>query len=88
MSSSRPVKSHAGLWVSITLALPVIYLLSVSPLWQFSLRTWGAHQPDAVLRYSAPYSWVLHNTPLKGPLMAYDAWCWEMASRLGPLRPS
>jgi hypothetical protein len=84
MSEKRSGKSHATAWALSILAVPVLYVLSVPPIWVAGLRKWGEPPPELLLDYATPYVWMEENTPLKSSLRAYFDWCLRLP---GPIRP-
>ncbi|MEZ0273919.1 MAG: hypothetical protein ACAH88_03370 [Roseimicrobium sp.] len=78
MSAPSSARSRATVWVLSIIAVPVLYLMSVPPIWVVGLRTWGNHPPALLEGYIAPYEWLRSSTPLKAPLNAYLRWCLKL----------
>jgi hypothetical protein len=75
-------RSHAVAWVLSLLAVPVLYLLSVPPLYCGITTNWGRrlpnHPPAWVMHYKEPFQWLYDHTPLQRPLDDYVLW-WRRA---------
>jgi hypothetical protein len=73
MGSERHENEKSGSlgWVLALLAIPPLYLLSVSPL------AYTVGRPPWFQAYVAPYIWLCENTPLLAPLEAYNQWVGE-----------
>jgi hypothetical protein len=70
MSAERSGKSYTMAWiVTVFLAVPVLYLLSVPPLW-------FATNPDPLdpPAFYSPYHWARDKTPLRTPILNYWNW--------------
>ena len=67
-------KSHAVAWVVLLLAVPVLYLLSCTPLVILIRGRPSTPPPQWLELYTTPAQWVYENTPLKGPLTRYSLW--------------
>jgi hypothetical protein len=73
----------AKTWTLSVLAVPVLYILSVSPIAclyeRMSGRTYMT--PRWLMVYAAPQLWLCEHTPLKRPIQAYSEWCdWLFSS--------
>jgi hypothetical protein len=78
MSAELSDRSHASAWVLSSVAIPVLYLLSVPPLDVHARRgDIDLPLPPWFENYSMFYSWCYRNTPLKKPLHPYASWCWD-----------
>jgi hypothetical protein len=84
--------SHRITWVTILGALPLIYLLSVPPLWVNVCKVHKLSSPIGDTKwmtkdevpawfnlYTKPYYLVANHTPAKGPLEAYMDWVFELS---------
>jgi hypothetical protein len=78
MSAERSGKSHATAWALSILAVPVLYLLSVSPLAILARGTPRTPPPGWLTLYGRPYVWIWQHTWLGRPLEAYDRWWIEL----------
>jgi hypothetical protein len=92
----KSTRLHPFTWmVMAVVLLPLLYLLSVSPLVYYTIeRTgpyhtsgsgrpfWGTTVPPWVEQYLRPYRWVCFNTPLRTPLEAYGR-LWDVNKKIG-----
>ena len=67
-------------WALSLLAVPVIYVLSLPPLWnttKWVQRTPGSKpsKPEWLLMYSRPYGYLAQWEPLYEFLKPYGRWC-------------
>lgn len=81
---SRKSHVHVLTWaVTILVVVPVLYLLSVPPV-VYGMFMHRLTAPSTYLRpewayvYARPYHWISSNTPLRGPLSAYDEYWQKM----------
>lgn len=79
MRAARSGKSPLMWWALSTLAVLVLYVLSVPPAYSYAIRSGKfksivAGEPLWLSRYGYPYKWLHSNTPLRAPLVAYFAW--------------
>ena len=80
MSKEPSGNSHATTWTLVAIvAVPVLYLLSVTPLAILSRGARADPVPWWVDSYAEPARWVYENTPLRGPLKKYCDWCFRRA---------
>lgn len=91
MSEKPSRKFHVLPWVVTLLVVPLLYLLSCSPLYCFTASVTGSRNPPLWLQaYQAPALWVYWNTPLTGPMQAYADWWFDWTQRYlrkGPRPP-
>jgi hypothetical protein len=93
MSAEPSGESHPIAWTALVmLGVPLLYLLSVPPIWYLDLKT---HKPvpgslylgsAKTLTYCGPYMDLRNNTPLQGPLNAYLHWWWEQFFPSSPIK--
>lgn len=82
-SSPEPGSSSRGLWYAFMAALPVLYVLSVPPVYLTFLQTSsssGSAIPDVpawVDVYSAPFNWLSDIPMLSDSMQAYFFWWME-----------
>jgi hypothetical protein len=86
MTEGRSGKSRAMVWVVVVLAMPVLYVLSVPPLYMTDRPDPFAPQPPrfhgkVLADFYMGYFWLSNNTPLRAPLEAY----WQWWARILPL---
>ena len=59
-------------WTLSALAVPVVYVLTLPPLY-YSTTPRLEHDTGSIMwRYSRPYAWLARSTPLKEALMRYN----------------
>ncbi len=62
-------------WTLSIVAVPVLYILSIGPLWYLVERgTIPEPIPKGLEVFYKPLAWIHDNTPLRRPLDAYVDW--------------
>jgi len=81
MSEEQGRKSHALEWALCTVAIPVVYMLSVPWVAIFTdqPRGLGAPPPKWCIAYCEPWDWAMHYRPLSETFGAYAQWCWKVS---------
>jgi hypothetical protein len=77
MNKTPTLGSRATALSLSILAVPVLYLLSVPPVCELSVKHAVKHSvnmPAWVQTYMGPWHWVRDNTPLKPAMMGYARW--------------
>lgn len=82
MNAPRSGKSYATAWTVVVLVIPALYMLSVAPLGQATMKYTGG-VPHWLEIYMEPYLLIGENTPLGKPLQQYYIW-WSESGILGP----
>ena len=75
MNGQPPAKASSAGWVSLAIALPVAYFLSVEPLALATADSAGMAAPWVDV-YAKPYLWLFDHTILEGPIRKYAKFCW------------
>lgn len=76
MSAGRPCKSHAAAWAIATLAVPVVYMLTLPPLAIVLCQSPSGNPPRWFhAHYRTPERWICGLVPsLVRPMSAYGRW--------------
>jgi hypothetical protein len=80
----KPVSApHSLIWISVLLAIPVLYVLSIGPVSYLQTTTgFTISQGSKLDRFYGPLGTAMARTPLDEPLLTYVGW-W---TRLGEKR--
>ena len=74
MSEEPEPKSHKTMWTIWSVAVPLLYLLSVP--WVMVICVRLNYTPKvAYIVYASPWGWLYDKTPLRKPLDACASWC-------------
>lgn len=81
-------KGSSATWISLLVALPILYVLSIGPVAYLTLTgAMPASVPSWTRQFYAPLDWLEH-TPLRQPLDSYMAWWLRLAINQDPSRLS
>ncbi|QIF02092.1 hypothetical protein G5S37_11295 [Roseimicrobium sp. ORNL1] len=74
---SRSAFRNMG-WALALLTVPVLYVLTLPPVRLTTFKVGGQpailNPPKWLRAYSAPYDWLIEETPLRMPLVRYTIW--------------
>jgi hypothetical protein len=70
-------RSPLATWVLCLAAIPVLYVLSLPPIFYLTVEEGVSTVPRWLELYSKPFDWLVEHTPLKMPLRRYADWCYH-----------